>query len=81
MAEDTATVPTIRIGCKLPQGFVIQTGAPGGKDYSYVELAGANRPAKGVRYGITAVPVAVWSAWLAKNKTFRYVRDKSIFVV
>jgi hypothetical protein len=69
------------VGCKLPRGFTIEVGIPATKSYQWFDLNGLNKAKRGVKYGVTDIPDAVWITWLTKNKTLRYVVDKSIFVV
>lgn len=83
-------MPDVKVACCLPHGPTLEVGTPGEDDYKAVELQGVvaagakfvsfpNR--KGVKFGVTSVPADIWRAWLAKNKTLRYVVDKSVFVV
>jgi hypothetical protein len=78
----------IKIACKLPHGIVLEVGTPGKPDYQGVELTGtikAGKSAKtfsnrkGESFGVSVVDSSLWQAWLAKNKTLRYVIDKSVF--
>lgn len=92
MAEKTVTV-----ACCLPHGLVLEIGTPKvlqngeiSSTYKTAQVIGfldAGRKAatfptrKGLKFGITNVQADIWEAWLAKNKTLRYVVDKSVFVV
>jgi hypothetical protein len=80
----------VQIACCLPNGLTLEVGTPGGTNYQYFNLKGAKAPKtstttfpdrKGVTFGLTMIPAYVWNVWLAKNKTLRYVLDKSVFVV
>lgn len=76
----------INIGCKLPHGFLIEVGLHAKTqqptdDYAAIVLQGTLKARKGSKHGSTLVDKAVWEAWLAENKTLRYVLDKSIFVI
>lgn len=72
----------VALGCKLPNGFVITIGTPGTEDYFSVPLIGPSGLKNAPKFGITRrVPADLWDAWLAQNKTLRYVVDKSIFVI
>lgn len=80
----------VNVACCLPTGLTLTVGKAGTPEYAVAELVGViaagnkavsfpNR--KGLKFGVTAVPVEIWNAWLAKNKALRYVVDKSVFVV
>lgn len=82
-------MPKVNVYCSLPQGYTIESGTPGAKDYAVVQLIGPvaagrnvrtlpNR--KGEKFGVTAVDSDFWTAWLAKNSKLRYVVDKSVLV-
>lgn len=86
---------TVKVACGLPHGLVLEVDPPKpGADildtYLSVELTGflaAGKSAatfpdrKGSKFGLTLVRADFWQVWLAKNKTLRYVVDKSVFVV
>lgn len=88
---------TINVACGLPNGLTLEIGeakvlkngelSPTYKAVHLVGFVEAGRkavsfPTKGKRkFGVTAVPADVWAAWLAKNKTLRYVVEGSVFVV
>ena len=75
----------VTIGCKLPHGLVLEIGLDKdgvpGKGYQCAVLQGLSKARKGAQYGLTLVDRGLWEAWVAKNKTLRYVIDKSVFVV
>lgn len=89
-------VATVKVACCLPNGLTLEVGKPTvlangelSSTYKTVDLLGtikAGRSAvtfpdrKGLKFGITIVNAEVWNAWLAKNKSLRYVVDKSVFV-
>ena len=84
----------VKVACSLPNGFMLEIdapkpGVPIPDTYLSVELTGflkAGKSAvtfpdrKGQKFGLTLVRADFWAAWLAKNKTLRYVVDKSVFV-
>jgi hypothetical protein len=80
---------TVKVACCLPHGPVLEIGKPGESTFKSFELTGVlaagnnvatfpNR--KGLKFGISKVPADIWNAWYAKNKTLRYIVDKSVFV-
>lgn len=80
----------VRVYCGLPQGLTLEMGTPGKTDYRHVHLIGTNKAGpsaktipnrKGEKFGLTIIPKSFWEAWLAKNKTLRYVVDKTVLVV
>lgn len=83
------TDETVKVYCKLPHGLTLEFGKPGEEDYGHIELVGVLKAGpsaktfpnrKGEKFGLTIIPASVWAKWLAKNKTLRYVVDKSVFV-
>ncbi len=87
----------VKVACGLPHGITLEVGNATvlksgelSSTYQKVQLVGyldAGKKAitvptkKGMKFGVTLVPADLWNAWLAKNKTLRYVREGSIFVV
>jgi hypothetical protein len=85
----------VKVACGLPHGYMLEIDPPKPgveipDTYLSVELTGVLKAGKlaitipnrkGERFGLTLVRADFWAAWLAKNKTLRYVVDKSIFVV
>ena len=83
-------VRQVKIACCLPQGLLLETGTPGTKSFISAEVIGTVKAGssaitfpdrKGLKFGVTLVRQDLWEAWLAKNKTLRYVVDKSVLVV
>jgi hypothetical protein len=78
---------TVTVGCTLLNGLTLEVGSPLPVDgepsstYRYVDLKGLNDVRKGAKYATTIVPADLWDAWLAKNKTLRYVVEKAVFIV
>jgi len=84
----------VKVYCALPHGPVLELNAPTplklpGKDYQSVELVGVLKAGasvktlpnrKGMKFGLTLVPADFWKAWYEKNKTLRFIVDKSVFV-
>lgn len=86
----TDEVRRVKIACCLPQGLLLETGTPGTKSFMSAEIIGTVKAGssaitfpdrKGLKFGVTLVRQDLWEAWLAKNKTLRYVVDKSVLVV
>lgn len=80
----------VKVACCLPQGLLLETGTPGTKSFLSAEIIGTVKAGssaitfpnrKGLKFGVTLVRKDLWDAWLAKNKTLRYVVDKSVLVV
>jgi hypothetical protein len=88
---------TVNVACGLPNGLTLEVGAAKvlksgelSPTYKSVHLVGfveagkkaVTYPTKGKqRFAVTSVPADVWAAWLAKNKTLRYVVEGSVFAV
>lgn len=83
------TGETVKVACCLPHGPVLEVGTPGKETFKSFVLVGVlaagrniatfpNR--KGVKFGISQVPADIWNPWYAKNKTLRFIVDKSVFV-
>jgi hypothetical protein len=83
---------TVRIGCKLPNGLILEIleagpgmfPAPMGKR---VFLKGSNSTltAKGenpliARFAFTDVDADFWEAWMKKNKDMPFVKNGSVFM-
>lgn len=87
-------MPKITVGCKLPQGLIIEMGytpVPGGtvrgNDYKAVRLRGANMyhgaggtaPAN-LKAGLTHnVDEAFFDAWVASHADLNIVKNKLVF--
>lgn len=90
-------VDKVNVACGLPHGLTLEVGQANvlrngelSSTYQSAELVGflvagkkaVTFPDKGKqKFGVTGVPADLWSAWLAKNKTLRYVVEGSVFVV
>jgi len=88
---------TVKVACGLPNGLTLEVGSPTvlksgelSSTYKTAHLVGfveagkkaVTFPTKGKqRFGVTTVATDLWAAWLAKNKTLRYVVEGSVFVV
>lgn len=88
---------TVKVACGLPHGLTLEVGQANvlksgelSSTYAYAELVGFVEAGKkavtfpNIRFGmfgVTSVPADLWTAWLAKNKTLRYVVEGSVFVV
>ena len=88
---------TINVACGLPNGLTLEVGEAKvlkngelSSTYKTAHLVGfveAGRkavtfPNKGKqKFGVSSVPADVWAAWLAKNKTLRYVVEGSVFAL
>lgn len=81
---------TVKVYCSLPNGLTLEYGTPGKDDYGNVQLVGTLKAGpsaktfpdrKGEKFGLTIISKSIWTKWLAKNKTLRYVVDKSVFAI
>lgn len=84
----------VKVYCALPHGPMLELNAPTpgtvvSNKYQGVELLGVLKAGpsaktlpnrKGEKFGLTLVPKEFWEKWLAKNKTLRFIVDKSVFV-
>lgn len=69
-----ANEKTVRIGCKLPHGIVLEL--PNAKP---VELNGLNRALIIGTYGETEVDADFWAAWKLTNKDYPALKSGAIF--
>jgi hypothetical protein len=90
-------MPNVNVACGLPRGLTLEVGAANvlkngelSSTYASAQLVGfldAGKKAvsfpnkKGQKFGVASVDADLWAAWLAKNKTLRYVVEGSVFVV
>lgn len=84
---------TVVIGCKLPHGLVMEVGlsrdpkaiAAGlhrTDEFDSFTVKGANAARVVGGFGITVgVPAALAERWFSENKSLRYVKDGSIYIV
>jgi hypothetical protein len=74
---------TVQIGCKLPNGMILEMGKPGDEGYRRVILNGANaaliKTANG--YGITEVDAKFWKAWHPKHRWLPALAKGLVFAV
>ena len=65
---------TVLIGCKLPNGIILEVGD------QQVELNGLNKCAIiGATHGSTNVDADFWAAWKTQNSTFSALKNGAIF--
>lgn len=90
-------MPNVNVACGLPRGLTLEVGNARvlqngelSSTYQSAQLVGyldAGKKAvsfpgkKGAKFGVAPVDAELWAAWLAKNKTLRYVVEGSVFVV
>jgi hypothetical protein len=71
---------TCTIGCKLPNGLIIEIGKPGDPNYRQQKLNGKNSALVIGGYGLTEnVDEALFDAWAEKNKLLSFMRQGLIF--
>jgi hypothetical protein len=75
---------TVIVGCKLPNGLVLELGKKGSQNYQTVTLNGSNAKGAlivpGTNYGVTSVPKAFMDKWMEKHSWLPAVKEKHIFV-
>lgn len=68
---------TIVVGCKLPNGIILEHPSDPEKT---VELIGLNRASIiGAEYAVNNVDEDFWNVWLAANKKFPAIESGAIF--
>lgn len=67
------------IGCKLPNGLIMELGKVGEEHYRQIRLKGTNDAAIVGGYGLTQVSEEAWTTWYKKNKGLKFVRDGFVF--
>ena len=77
---------TVQVGCKLPNGMILELGKPGDQNYTRVVLNGSNRARIAVSdtaggYGITEVDENFWNAWRKKHGWLPAVKGEHVFAV
>lgn len=68
------------VGCKLPNGLILELGRPGEGAYTRVRLNGANSAQIIGGAGLTDVSEEFMTAWLKKNAELSFVRQRLVFV-
>lgn len=70
----------ISIGCKLPNGIMLQMGIPDTEGYREIKLKGANEATVVGGFGITEnVDEALFDAWYASHKTLPWAKQGLVF--
>lgn len=77
----------VTIGCRLPNGIILDLYADSGAILKSVELAGANSAVDSDivilqprHCGYTEVDAGFWEAWVAKNPEFAPFKSGAIFM-
>lgn len=74
MANTTKSATKVTVGCKLPNGFIMQVG----QTTHIIKGFNSSNVSSGV--GITSdVPADLWKAWLAENKDRALVKNGHVF--
>lgn len=72
---------TVVVGCKLPNGLIIEVGSPGADGYWRQQLKGSNDSRVIGGFGITeGVDEANFATWLKKHAFMPAVKNSLIFV-
>lgn len=72
---------TVTVGCKLPNGLILEMGKPGDSNYTQVVLKGANQANLVGGYGLTSnVSKEFMAVWLKSHSWLPAVRDGLVFV-
>jgi hypothetical protein len=70
------------VGCKYPNGLILELGNPHDEGYQKVVLNGANHPKAHCGTGITEnVPANFMEAWLKRHKNMKRVFDEGVMFV
>lgn len=70
------------VGCKYPNGLILELGLPHDENYRKHVLNGANHPRAHCGTGITEnVPAEFMEIWLKKNKHMKRVFDEGVLFV
>jgi hypothetical protein len=73
---------TVTVGCKLPNGLILEMGKFGDEDYKAVVLKGANSAVVHGGYGMTeGVDESFWAAWKKKHARLSFVQKGLVFAV
>ena len=85
-ADKVNGTATVVIGCKLPNGLILEMGKVNDENYQRVILNGSNaRRVLGpdavviAGYGLTTIAKDFWDAWRKKNSKLKFVRDGHVF--
>jgi hypothetical protein len=77
--SQTTNTQTVTMGCKLPNGLIIEHGKGDARKSFTLKGANASRIVGG--YGLTpGVPKELAEAWIKAHQHFAYVRDGSVFI-
>lgn len=71
---------SVTVGCKLPNGLIMELGTRGKDDYRQVRLRGAQSSRIAGGFGLTDVSEDFMQAWMKKNKDLTFVRKGLVFV-
>jgi hypothetical protein len=74
-----AAAKTLIVGCKLPNGLILEMGRYGDTRYQKVEVKGANSAKVAGGYGLTPVDAEFWAAWLKKHAHLDCVTKGHVF--
>ncbi len=76
--KPAAEVKTVFVGCKLPNGIILEHPK---NDAKKVELNGLNKNLViGAEHAVTEVEALFWDAWIKVNSAFDAVKSGAIFV-
>lgn len=67
------------IGCKLPNGLIMELGKVGDSNHRTVRLEGSNAARLVGGYGFTRVSEEFWTEWEKKNRHLSFVRQGLVF--
>ena len=71
---------TVTVGCKLPNGVIMEMGTLGTPEYRRVTLKGANSATVVGGYGLTEhVDEALFDAWVKKNSWLEFIKQGLVF--
>lgn len=70
----------VTVGCKLPNGLILEMGSRGAANYKAVTLAGANAAKIVGGYGMTEVDAEFMAAWLKKYSWLPAVKNGAVFM-
>jgi hypothetical protein len=70
----------VTVGCKLPNGLILEMGKAGSEQYKRVVLNGANSAKIVGGYGLTDVDADFMAAWLKKYAWLAPVKNGMVFV-
>lgn len=70
---------TVVIGCKLPNGLILEMGSFGDENYKAVTLEGSNSVNAVSGFGLTRVDEDLWTAWAKAHSFLPALRQGMIF--